>query len=387
MSDDDAARPTDLHGLDPAELFARGMQSVRMSTGGSGRHGWTPPSLAETARLFPHYEMLRMLGAGGMGAVFEARQTALDRLVAIKLLPLEVSVDRTFVDRFVREARAMAKLNHPHIVTVYDFGQTGEGHLFFVMEHVAGANLHQIIHKEGLAADQALAIVGEVCTALAYAHGRGVVHRDIKPANVLLDAEGHVKVADFGLARLTDPGAERGGSTMTGTIMGTPDYMAPEQKRGVPVDHRADIYALGVMLYEMLCREVPQGVFAPPSQRIGCDARIDQIVLRAMQQQPELRFQSTTEMKAAVDTARTPLPAAPVEPSEPVNAGPPRVVVHRPAPKIAPTPLPFAPPARKRRRIKLWIVLVLLALLVTALAYFLAHPPKWWSAVLAPLFH
>ena len=307
-----------LGGVSPDEMFARGMQSVRM-TGGPGE--WQPPTMEEAAQLFPGYEVLQLLGRGGMGAVFKARQIELDRFVAIKLLPLEISVDQNFVGRFRREARAMAKLNHPNIIAVHDFGQTGEGHLFFVMEFVEGANLHEIIQQVGLDPDQALLFVGQVCAALAYAHGKGVVHRDIKPANVMVNDEGHVKVADFGLARLTDPAADIFSTATTGLVMGTPAYMAPEQKSGAHVDHRADIYSLGVMLYEMLCRQVPRGIFPPPSQCIGCDERLDHIVNRAMQQQPELRYQNTAEMKADVDTARTPPP--PPQPAV-MRASPPK---------------------------------------------------------------
>jgi serine/threonine protein kinase len=295
--------------------------------------GWTPPSVEEAAALFPGYEvlrLLRLLGRGGMGAVYQARQIELDRLVAIKLLPLEVSADRDFADRFRREARAMAKINHPNIIAVYDFGTTSAGHLFFVMEFVEGANLHDIIRQVGLAPDQVLSVATQICTALAYAHGKGIVHRDIKPANVMIDTDSHVKVADFGLARLTDPGTEQLGHTMTGTVMGTPDYMAPEQMRGMNVDHRADIYSLGVMLYEMLCGEVPKGIFDPPSARTGCDPRIDQIVVKAMQQVPDRRYQSTQEMKTDVLAARR--PAAPAAPR--VVAPPPR-------------PLPAAVPQAK----------------------------------------
>jgi serine/threonine protein kinase len=219
------------------------MQSVRMTSAGAG--GWQPPTVEEAARLFPQYEVLSLLGRGGMGAVYKARQIELDRLVAIKLLPLEVSVDRDFADRFRREARAMAKLHHPNIISVHEFGTTSEGHLFFAMEFIEGANLHQMIHGPGLSPAQALEIIGGVCDALAYEHGKGVVHRDIKPANVMVSVEGEVKVADFGLARLSDPAAEQFGHTSTGMVMGTPDYMAPEQKRGMNVDHRADIYSPG----------------------------------------------------------------------------------------------------------------------------------------------
>ena len=299
-------QPTLLGNLAPDEMFARGMQSVKMTSGAQGT--WQPPSVEEANRLFPNYTVISLLGRGGMGAVYRAKQTALDRLVAIKLLPLEISVDKDFADRFVREARAMAKLNHPNIITVYDFGTTSEGHLYFVMEYVEGANLADIIHQVGLGPAQALAIVEQVCTALAYAHNKGIVHRDIKPANVMIDTESQVKVADFGLARLTDPSAEQMGHTMTGTVMGTPDYMAPEQMQGMNVDHRADIYSLGVMVYEMLCREVPRGAFEPPSVRGGCDPRIDPIVIKAMQPNPERRYQSTQEMKTDVSAVRQPAP-------------------------------------------------------------------------------
>jgi serine/threonine protein kinase len=293
-----------LGGLSPDELFARGMQSVKM-TGNGALMSWEPPTTEEAARLFPNYEILDLIGRGGMGAVYKARQLALDRIVAIKLLPLEISVDRDFAERFKREARTMAKMNHPHIVSVFDFGTTGEGHLFFVMEYVEGTTLHHIIKTTGLKPPQALEIIVGVCEALAYAHVEGVVHRDIKPANVLVDVRGRVKVTDFGLARLnTASTAEQMGYTMTGTVLGTPDYMAPEQKRGAHVDHRADIYSLGVMLYEMLCGQVPQGIFDPPSVRVGVDERVDQVVIRAMQQEPDRRYQNTAEMKHEVQTIR-----------------------------------------------------------------------------------
>jgi serine/threonine protein kinase len=279
------------------------MQSVKM-TGAGGLTSWEPPSIPEAARLFPQYEVLELIGRGGMGAVYRARQLALDRIVAIKLLPLEVSVDNDFAERFKREARTMARMNHPHIVSVFDFGTTSEGHLFFVMEYVEGTTLHHIIKTTGLKPPQALEIIVGVCEALAYAHVEGVVHRDIKPANVLVDVRGRVKVTDFGLARLNNSTPEQLGYTMTGTVLGTPDYMAPEQKRGMRVDHRADIYSLGVMLYEMLCGQVPQGIFDPPSIRAGVDERVDQVVIRAMQQEPDRRYQNTAEMRHEVQTIR-----------------------------------------------------------------------------------
>ena len=301
--------------LRPDEVLARAMQSVRMTQ--TGRGGWQPPTVEEAARLFPEYEVVSLLGRGGMGAVYKARQIELDRFVAIKLLPLEVSVDRDFGERFRREARALGKLNHPNILAVHKFGTTAEGHLFFAMEYVEGANLQQMIRGPGLAPMQALVILGGVCDALAYAHGKGVVHRDIKPANVMVSVEGHVKVADFGLARLTDPTAsiEQAGYTVTGTIIGTLDYMAPEQMRGGVADHRADIYSLGVMLYEMLCQEVPRGIFDPPSVRVaGMSKRIDHVVTKAMAQQPERRYQSTSEMKSDVAAVASILLSRPAVP-------------------------------------------------------------------------
>src|SRR6266446_584590 len=322
------------------------------ATGGAPLQ-WEPPAVEDAARLFPYYEILALVGRGGMGAVYKARQLALDRLVAIKLLPLEVSVNRDFSDRFVREARTMAKLNHPNIVAVHDFGTTRERHLFFVMEFVSGANLHSIIHEAGLNPDQALWLAGEICAALAYAHGKGVVHRDIKPANVMVNRESHVKVADFGLARLTDATPEMHGMTMTGMVMGTPDYMAPEQKRGMNVDHRADIYSVGVMLYEMVCREVPQGAFDLPSQRTSCDERLDAIVLKAMQQSPERRYQSTKQMKAELEAARmTPTDAPNAHALAVVARAGPLVSVPSPGPLVPMPPRNAAPQAMTAQLVK-----------------------------------
>ena len=314
---------------------------------------WEAPSPEETTGLFPGYEVQQLIGRGGMGAVYLARQVSLDRLVAIKLLPLEISRHRGFADNFQREARIMARLHHPNIIAVHDFGQTAAGSLFIVMEYVEGENLHEIIHGVGLDADQALSVIGKMCTALSYAHGNGIVHRDIKPGNVMIDAASQVKVADFGLARLTDTGAEQ--MAVTQIAMGTPDYAAPEQSYGQPVDHRADIYALGVMLYEMLCRQVPRGAFQMPSVRVGCDVRIDAIVVKAMQQQPELRYQSTAELQADVERARKPAAAR-----KPVPAG--RAVV-RPAPQPRPRRV-TVPVAPKSSSSGLWIGLGIAALAV-----------------------
>jgi len=336
--ENDASAPSMLGGVSPDELFARGMQSVRM-TGGGSMQNWEPPTVEEAARLFPNYKVIDVLGRGGMGAVYKAVQTALDRVVAIKLLPLEISIDRDFADRFVREARTMAKLNHPNIVSVFDFGTTTEGHLYFVMEFVEGTTLHHLIKSTGLKPSQALELIVSICEALQYAHVEGVVHRDIKPANVLVDTKGRVKVADFGLARMDTPSSEQWGQTMTGMVLGTPDYMAPEQKSGSRVDHRADIYSLGVMLYEMLCGQVPQGIFDPPSQRVTVDERIDQVVIRAMQQEPDRRYANTGEMKSAVEDIRlTPLPKLAVDGKKGASASPAKQGAKSPAAASAEAP-------------------------------------------------
>src|SRR4051794_32092960 len=163
--------------------------------------GFEPLSVESLAGKFPQLEILELVGKGGMGAVYKARQRGLDRLVALKILPPDIGHDPAFAERFTREARSLARLNHPHIVGVYDFGQT-DGLYYFVMEFVDGVNLRQAIHSGGLQAKDALAIVPQICDALQFAHDEGIVHRDIKPENILIDKKGRVKIADFGLAKL-----------------------------------------------------------------------------------------------------------------------------------------------------------------------------------------
>jgi serine/threonine protein kinase len=152
-----------------------------------------------------------------------------------------------------------------------------------------------------LTPERALEIISSVCDALHYAHGKGVIHRDVKPANIMVDHEGRVKVADFGLARRADVDPEARGRTAVGAVLGTPDYMAPEQMRGIRVDPRADVFSVGVVLYEMLCQELPRGIFNPPASRLGLDLRIDDVLSKAMQQEAERRYQNSLEMKSAVD--------------------------------------------------------------------------------------
>ena len=288
---------------------------------------FTAPSPEELVRHFPQLQIIELVGQGGMGAVYKARQERLDRTVALKILPPAAGRDPAFAERFTREARALAKLNHPNIVGVYDFGETGEpgplaagGKLYyFMMEFVDGANLRHVLRSGNLQPREALQIVPQLCDALQYAHDEGIVHRDIKPENILLDKKGRVKVADFGLAKLLGQAAKP--FTLTGShqVMGTPHYMAPEQmEKPLTVDHRADIYSLGVVFYEILTGELPLGRFAPPSQKVQVDVRLDEVVLRALEKEPARRYQHASDVKTEVESiAQKPTPDAPTMPAPP----------------------------------------------------------------------
>ena len=257
-----------------------------------------PPSPEEVSRFLPHLEIRGLIGQGGMGAVYLARQPALDRLVALKLIHLRED-DPTFTERFSREARAMARLSHPNIVTVYESGEAG-GLPYLIMEYVDGVSLRDAMRERRLTPGEILTLIPQVCEALEYAHRQGVVHRDIKPDNILIDRTGKVKIADFGLAKLADTAGVS--LTRTAQAMGTLHYMAPEQwERPTEVDHRADIYALGVMLYELLTGELPLGRFDPPSVKAQVDARIDELVLRALAKEPDRRYQHASDVQHALE--------------------------------------------------------------------------------------
>jgi len=278
--------------------------------------------LARLRELFPDLEILDLLGAGGMGAVYRARQPRLNRTVALKVLTCPPEMYDDFSLRFEREAQVLARLNHPNIVTIYDFGEIdrsddadSHGNLFyFVMEYVNGADLNQMIRTGELKPEQALAIVPQICDALQYANDEGITHRDIKPANILVGKKGRVRIADFGLAKLigADSDALGTGLTLTGTSMGTPHYMAPEQwETSAVVDHRADIYSLGVVFYEMLTGQRPHGIFDPPSRKIQVDVRLDEVVLKAMDKDIDRRYQQASEVKDDVTrVVETPAPVA-----------------------------------------------------------------------------
>lgn len=306
--------PDSPEGLCPACLMAGGLASESFAepSPSDGNAVTTPPSgsrppldgeIGDLQQHFPHLEILELLGRGGMGAVYKVRQKNLDRLVALKVIPPDAAKDPAFAERFAREARAMARLNHPSIVTVYDYGETG-GVFWLLMEYIDGVNLRQTLQAGRLSPHETLAIVPPICDALQYAHDQGVVHRDIKPENVLLDRSGRVKIADFGLAKLLGKGPDDFKLTHTRQVMGTPRYMAPEQiEKPASVDHRADIYSLGVVLYEMLTGELPLGRFEAPSHKVEVDVRIDQVVLRSLEKDPQRRYQRASEVKTELASA------------------------------------------------------------------------------------
>lgn len=268
------------------------------------------PDPATLAPHFPDLELVELVGQGGMGAVYRARQTRLDRDVALKIIRPESADDPMFSERFNREARTLARLNHPNIVAVYDFGDVNIGSddetertlYYFLMEYVDGVNLRERMQAGDLPAERALSMVSQVCDALQFAHDEGIVHRDIKPENILVDSRGRVKIADFGLAKLlSDDVADY---TLTGThqVMGTPRYMAPEQMEAThAVDHRADIYSLGVVFYEMLTGELPLGRFDPPSKKSTIHEQWDEVVLRALEKEPDRRYQHASDIKTDVE--------------------------------------------------------------------------------------
>ncbi len=396
--------------LGNSEGFAAGatLQSgVRAPSRAANDSRPAPPSIDELAAAFPQLEIIELIGRGGMGFVYKARQPKLDRFVALKILPGHLASEPSFHERFEREARVLAKLQHPLIVSVYDFGEAttvvqslrrldaesrsdsataeravgwdqrrfaapahhdvstrpdggpaleaslshptnttnapdARSYFYLMLEYVDGVNLREAMRAGRFTPDQALAIVPQVCEALQYAHSKGVLHRDIKPENILLDTDGRVKIADFGIAKVLGPETDESSShfapggaseseravtrlTATGSVLGTPLYMAPEQLFNPnSVDHRADIFSLGVVFYEMLTGELPMGRFAPPSEKSlanqQIDQRIDEVVLRALAKERELRQQSAGELKTEVETISSTPRHSPAPPPVPATA-------------------------------------------------------------------
>jgi serine/threonine protein kinase len=258
---------------------------------------FVPPSPEELTARLPNLEVTEILGHGGMGVVYKGRQPFLDRLVAIKLIRPDFD-DEDAQRRFIHEARALAKLTHPYIVSVFDCGKAGD--LFYlVMEYVAGNSLRRLIARKAVSDRDVLDFLPQIGEALQHAHESGIVHRDVKPENILVDRRNRVRLVDFGLARLLGRAQQPGADDSR--VAGTWGYMAPEQL-AMPesVDHRADIFSTGVVCYEMLTGEVPRGERQPPSQKAAADPRFDPIVLRALQPDRERRYQQMRAMNADV---------------------------------------------------------------------------------------
>jgi tRNA A-37 threonylcarbamoyl transferase component Bud32 len=279
--------------------FLRGV-SVDVDSTSASKEGMRTSLPLAVGSTVQGMEILEFIGQGGMGYVYKARQLTLNRIVALKVLDPRLAAAKEFTSRFNHEAKVLAVLSHPNIVQVYDYGQEGELY-FLAMELVAGTTLRQILSTQRLAPAAALRYVPQICDALEYAHAQGVIHRDIKPENILIDQQGNLKIADFGLAKMAAPeGQAWSHATATDRVMGTPHYMAPEQMKGMAaVDHRADIYSLGVVFYEMLTGELPIGRFPLPSASARVDVQLDEVVLKALEKDPERRYQQVSAVKEA----------------------------------------------------------------------------------------
>lgn len=286
---------------------AKGLGDQSAAPDGLGR-----PGVEELSGALPDYDVQVVIGRGGMGTVYRARHRKLDRMVAIKvLLPpaaagASAAEAAAFTERFEREARVLARLDHPNIVRIHDFGTMPEplGLHYLVLEYVEGANLRDLLRDGRLTPREVLELVPQICEGLQAAHRVGVIHRDIKPENILVDADGHVRIADFGLAKMSEGELTGLGLTRTSQTFGTLHYMAPEQVRGAGgVDHRADLYSLGVVLYEMLTGELPIGRFPAPSERAAGAKPFDRVVLKALESEPARRHEAASDVKRDLESA------------------------------------------------------------------------------------
>ncbi len=359
-------------GLCPNCLMNEALQPTQVSDASKPRHSaiLTPEMLAP---FFPQYEILRMLGRGGMGAVYLARQISLNRLVAIKVLPADLGEsDQGFAERFKNEAQAMAQLSHPGIVAVYDFGQTTNGLLYIVMEYIEGTDVQLMLASQGrLHSAHAMAITAHVCDALQYAHSCGIIHRDIKPSNIMVGNNGVVKVADFGLAKMSQ--GQTTGLTQNGMAMGTPHFMAPEALTlGSAVDQRADIYAVGVMLYQMLTGKLPQGMFEMPSFQVpGLDPRYDRIVAKALRDDREQRYQAAGELRHDLDAILTQPVEKTMPEAEEVKALPPVEQRGRKKARVPGLPSPQAKSSAPAGKKPVGFIIAMLGMTAAAVATWL----------------
>lgn len=279
-----------------------------------------PPTAEELSALLPQFEISHLIAVGGMGAVYAGVQKALDRPVALKILPPEAARDSSAIERFRKEGKAMARLTHQNIPAVYDFDVQG-GYCYLVMEFVDGWNVHQLIHMGEMPPAKALNLLGQVCDALTFAHQCGIMHGDIKPSNLLVNQQGVLKLADFGLAQLLEHAGRPDGEW---SPMGTPEYAAPElwDPNG-RMDERSDLYSLGAVFYEMLTGAPPQGEFQLPATRLQLDKRVDSIIDGCMKPDPAHRYQTAAQVRQQLDAITT----KPVAPK-----GPAPVKILRPSP-------------------------------------------------------
>jgi serine/threonine protein kinase len=284
-----------VNGLCPA-CVARSMKSGLMSLLDE------PAAEKEAVSLeIDGYEVHELIGGGGMGEVYRAKRLNDGQIVAIKVVAGRLTRDPEVTARFENEVSAMAQLNHENVVRVLDQGETTDGRHYLVSEFIDGCDLRRLLKAQRLEAAKAFEIFDKVCTGIAHAHERGIVHRDIKPANILVGSDGTVKIADFGLAKTLVDDSHWYGFTQTRDTFGTPYYIAPEVTRQAGVaDQRSDVYALGVLLYELLCGAVPMGQYTPLSQRIDIDKRIDNILAEALADDPQRRTASVAELAAEV---------------------------------------------------------------------------------------
>jgi eukaryotic-like serine/threonine-protein kinase len=321
------------------------------------------------------YELQELVGTGGMSSVFRAHDRVLERTVALKVLHQRLSDDEEYVERFRREARMVAGLSHQNIVTVIDRGEDG-GRSFIVFEFVSGENLKQVIQREGpLPVERALELGVQIARGLAFAHSNGYVHRDVKPQNVLLNGDGQAKVTDFGIARSLDV---KHGVTQTGTVLGTSDYIAPEQAQGRQVDEHTDVYSLGIVLYELLTGEVPftgDNFVAvamrhinepPPSVRLArpdVSPRTDAAIQRALAKDPDERYTTMADFGRELESC--------LEEARLGESGAPTMLL-----PAAPAPAPAHQPVRtrsRRRPLWPWLLLLVLGIACAALAYALVR--------------